>query len=362
MAAPGPPTERIIVVPEVVAFGGAERSVLALSRWLHATGRPHRFLCYWDRIGLGRHAVHPIVVTELAPRPSVIAKILALRRFAAGLSGSTFLMSGYQAALHGAVAGLGGFHTLMHDTPSLLGDGAHPTGLGALRRAAATRVLRFGLRRGGRTIVTSEYLKEESDRLYGTTADIIRMGGHTPHVPFRPRRVEGRLRLLSVSRLEANKRIDWILRALATCSDGLPWQLDIVGDGTAKPDMVALAARLGLGDRVAFHGFVDDAALSTLFDSAHLFLMPARQGYGIPAIEALDRGIPVLLHRDSGVSDILGDTPWCTVVSGGEENLAPALARAMAAVTAGRHIGHSRPAIPTEDQWAEAVAAACGWL
>ena len=33
--------------------------------------------------------------------------------------------------------------------------------------------------------------------------------------------------------------------------------------------------------------------------------MPAVQGYGIPAIESLQRGIPVLLHRESGVSDIL---------------------------------------------------------
>lgn len=352
----------MIVVPEVVAFGGAERSVLALCRWLHTRGLKHRIVSYWDRIGLARHVSFPLTMTELNPRPHPLAKVRSLRRFAWGHPGGSILMSGYQAALHASLAGIGHFHTLMHDTPSLFDNGPNPSRSAALRDAITTKALGLGLQRGGRTIVTSEFLKAESDRLYGTDAIIIRMGGPGSASTFRPRRVDGQLRLLSVSRVEANKRIDWILRALASLQNLPAWRLDIVGDGSARSELHDLCRQLGLGDRVSFYGFVSDAVVETLYDAAHLFLMPARQGYGIPAIEALQRGIPVLVHRDSGVSDILRATPWCTVIEGGEGALAASLAQAIAAAVAGHQLGQPLPAFPTEDDWAAAVAAACGWI
>ena len=122
------------------------------------------------------------------------------------------------------------------------------------------------------------------------------------------------------------------------------------------------AQSLGIGDRIHFHGFVPDEDLELLFAQTHLFLMPAVQGYGIPAIESLQRGIPVLLHRESGVSDILLDTPWATVLTGGEENMTPALQSAIEGILQSRHHAVSQPHLPTEDEWAERVATLCNWL
>src|SRR5271167_1487270 len=117
-----------------------------------------------------------------------------------------------------------------------------------------------------------------------------------------------------------------------------------------------MAEDLGIGDRIHFHGFVSDAGLEELFTRAHLFLMPAVQGYGIPAIESLQRGIPVLLHRESGVSDILLDTPWATVLTGSESNMTSSLRSAIDGVLEGRHHNIAQPHLPTEDEWARQVA------
>jgi glycosyltransferase involved in cell wall biosynthesis len=122
-----------------------------------------------------------------------------------------------------------------------------------------------------------------------------------------------------------------------------------------------MARTLGLEDRVAFHDFVDDARLEAIYDQADLFLMPARQGYGIPAAEALSRGIPVLVHRESGISDILRDTPWATVMDGGEDSMTDVLARAIGSALNGDHLNTPLPDLPTEDGWAEQVARVCGW-
>ena len=368
---PGPDS-RPIVITEIEQFGGAERSVLALARWLHQRNLQVHILTYQDRANLAAHATHPLPVVQLNAS-GTRNRIAALGAYLKGRPASApkALLSGYQPALHATLAGLRGFHDLMHDTPSLFltpGDNSLKT---RLRIGISNYIVGRGLRSGGATIVTSNYLQAECRKDFGVEAHIARMGGLATPEAFRLRAVQsgGPLRMLSVCRIEGNKRIDWILRSLAELesasprlSDKADWRLDLAGKGPLLEPLTALAAQLGLADRVHFHGFVPDAELAALYDQAHLFLMPAVQGYGIPAIESLQRGIPVLLHRESGVSDILLDTPWATVLQGGPETMTPALRSAIDRVLTGAHHHIPLPPIPTEDQWAERVARLCNWV
>jgi glycosyltransferase involved in cell wall biosynthesis len=367
---PTQPNSRIIVLTEIEAMGGAERSVLALSRWLYQHEIPNHIVTYIDHIGLTKHAQHPLEVVELRPRMRATKKVAALRRYLRTQRSSPKpLMSGYQPALHATLAGLRGFHCLMHDTPSLFEDAATLNFKRRLARRVSDTITGFGLRSGGHTIVTSEYLRAECRREFNIRSDIARMGGLTSANAFRPRPVTNQLRMLSVSRIEPNKRIDWILRALEdldhespALSERVDWRLDVVGKGSALDAMRQLATNLGLADRVHFHGYLSDADLAQLYNTTHLFLMPAVQGYGIPAIEALSRGIPVLLHRESGVSDILRQTPWAEVVDGKESAMLAGLRRAIDKTLVGAQLNTALPHLPTEDEWAERVARLCNWL
>jgi glycosyltransferase involved in cell wall biosynthesis len=345
--------------------------VLALLRWSYERGLAAHVVTYADHCGLAGYASHPLHVVELNAA-GARNRIAALRAYLRSRpqTAPQPLLSGYQPALHATLAGIRGFHDLMHDTPSLFDDPATRTLRSSVRLAASNRIVGHGLRSGGNTIVTSEYLREECRRDFGVDAHIARMGGmSTTDAGFRLRPVTSELCMLSVCRIEANKRVDWMLRALANLerrspvlSSRISWRLDLAGKGPLLGDLTELARSLGIGDRVRFHGFVPDSELQTLYDAAHLFLMPAVQGYGIPAIESLQRGIPVLLHRQSGVSDILLNTPWATVLTGGEEQMTSSLQAAIDGVLAGRHLQEPLPALPTEDSWAEQVARLCGWV
>jgi glycosyltransferase involved in cell wall biosynthesis len=365
-----PLRSRAIVITEIEAMGGAERSVLALTRWLHGHNIPCHVLTYADHVGLAQHADHPLPVVELRPTMRARHKIASLRRyFAARPEAPHPLMSGYQPALHATLAGLHGFHCLMHDTPSLFEDPAPPSFKRRVARVMSDRIVAHGLRSGGRTIVTSEYLRQECRRAFHVEADIARMGGLRGATSFHPRHVSTRLQMLSVSRIESNKRIDWILRALSALEAAHPplssrvdWHLDLVGRGSALDAMQEIAASLGLAHRVRFHGYVSDVDLEQLYNRAHLFLMPAVQGYGIPAIEALTRGIPILLHRDSGVSDILLSTPWAVVIEGAEDAMLSGLNRAIRNALSGAQLNVPPPLLPTEEDWAERVVTLCRWL
>jgi glycosyltransferase involved in cell wall biosynthesis len=370
---------RPIVMTEIEQFGGAERSIVALSRWLYRHNLPNHLVTYIDHCNLAQYATHPMQVIALKPAPGARKKIAALRHyFQQRPTGAPKpLLSGYQPALHATVAGMRGFHTLMHDTPSLFGDGEARSMRDKIRIAISNRIIGYGLRSGGNTIVTSEYLRSECRKDFNIDAKIARMGGLTPTaasthsgIPAaRIRTVGNQLRMFSVCRIEANKRIDWMIRSLAELernetplSSRVDWRLDLAGKGALIPSLQEMAKNLGIGNRIHFHGFVADEDLEQLFAQTHLFLMPAVQGYGIPAIESLQRGIPVLLHRESGVSDILLDTPWATVLTGGEENMASALRSAIDGVLQGRRHAIAQPRLPTEETWAEEVAHLCDWL
>jgi glycosyltransferase involved in cell wall biosynthesis len=80
----------------------------------------------------------------------------------------------------------------------------------------------------------------------------------------------------------------------------------LAGQGDLLPRMVERAAELGLGPRMRFPGFVDRERASALYESADVFVMPSvSEPFGIVPLEAMDRGVPVILSRQSGAAELL---------------------------------------------------------
>lgn len=362
-----------LFMSEIEQMGGAERSMLALGRWLHQQERPVYLLTYRDGAGMPAHADFPLPVMALHPSGALLPKLASLRRHFNQIppAAPPPIVSGYQPALHLSLAVGGRFHCLMHDTAALFSEPGTRSLQQSLRLRLSDRIIGYGMRRGGgRMIVTSEFLQAECRRDFHVEAEIARMGGLGDPAAFHRRPLNGRLQMLSVCRIEANKRIDWILHGLAgleqapqPLSSRVDWTLTLAGKGSALDSMRSLADDLGLAQRVNFRGYVPDAELEALYDDAHLFLMPAVQGYGIPAIEALQRGIPVLLHRESGVSDLLLDTPWASVLTGGQQDLQTHLSAMIGWLLSSEQMTSAPPpALPTENGWAERVAKLCAYI
>jgi glycosyltransferase involved in cell wall biosynthesis len=70
--------------------------------------------------------------------------------------------------------------------------------------------------------------------------------------------------------------------------------------------MIERVAELGLARRVLFPGFVDRSQAAALFQSADVFVMPSvSEPFGIVPLEAMDREVPVIVSRQSGVAEVL---------------------------------------------------------
>lgn len=109
--------------------------------------------------------------------------------------------------------------------------------------------------------------------------------------------------LLAVGSVKPNKNFRAIEQALARVPE-LPWKVAIAG-----PTNVGIfrdADRVPEGVRML--GFVDDATLAQLYAHAAWFVFPSLyEGFGLPAIEAMANGCPVIAARAASIPEVCGD-------------------------------------------------------
>jgi glycosyltransferase involved in cell wall biosynthesis len=141
--------------------------------------------------------------------------------------------------------------------------------------------------------------------------------------------------ILGLGTLQPRKNFEGLIRAfarlLAARNDHSEWarlHLVIAGEkGWTYEEMLALPDRLGLGDRVHFLGFVDDGDLPALYNLSAVLAFPSwYEGFGLPVLEALACGTPVVAADNSSLPEVIG-TAGLMVDAGDADGLADALAR-----------------------------------
>ena len=117
-----------------------------------------------------------------------------------------------------------------------------------------------------------------------------------------------------------------LLRALAQARSKVPdVSLDIAGRGPLAPALKAYARELGLDDAVRFLGFVTPVE-AAIEDAAIVVVPSLGEGFGMVALEAMERARPVVASAVGGLSEIVADGETGLVVPAGEaEPLADAI-------------------------------------
>lgn len=116
--------------------------------------------------------------------------------------------------------------------------------------------------------------------------------------------------LLCLGTAEPGKRAVDAIRALALLRDrGQAVQLVLAGN--AGPLTAALkreAVRLSVEDRVRFAGYVEEGRLAPLYTAATALIFPSLyEGFGLPPLEAMARGTPVIATQAQAMREVLGD-------------------------------------------------------
>lgn len=107
--------------------------------------------------------------------------------------------------------------------------------------------------------------------------------------------IPDRLILLAVGRLDEEKRVEVIIRAMPEIAARVDAHLVVVGKGKLLRGTQALVEKLGINDRVTFTGFIADEELPNFYDAADLFVMPGiAELQSIATMEAMASGLPVV--------------------------------------------------------------------
>lgn len=119
-------------------------------------------------------------------------------------------------------------------------------------------------------------------------------------VPDRAQGIGDRVTILFVGRLQARKRVDWLLRACAEMPEPKP-RLVIVGDGPEREALEGAARQVY--PPAQFTGAKHGEELRPYFAQADLFVLPGTGGLAVQ--EAMSHGLPVMVARGDGTQDDL---------------------------------------------------------
>ena len=201
------------------------------------------------------------------------------------------------------------------------------------------RFVAGSVRRAAAVIAVSEFTRRDLIDLYGLPEQKVHAIPNGVDARFSPRSGAvaagaGRHRLeapfvLAVGALQARKNVPRLVRAFSAAAphDHL---LAVVGsDRGGRAEVIATAAAVGLGDRLRLLGHVGEDALPDLYSAARVLAFPSLyEGFGLPALEAMACGTPVVASRTTGLGEAVGDASL-TVDPTSVEELADALCRVL---------------------------------
>ena len=172
-----------------------------------------------------------------------------------------------------------------------------------------------GLQAADHIIAVSERTRQMAITRYGIAPDKISVvyNGVSPldHTPSStaPPLMRGEKRVLFMGRVTWQKGPGFFVNAARLVLDEMPdVRFIMAGSGDRLYAMIERAASLRIGSRFHFTGFLRGEDVQHLYAISSLYVMPSvSEPFGITPLEALQCGIPVLLSRQSGCSEVLPD-------------------------------------------------------
>lgn len=179
------------------------------------------------------------------------------------------------------------------------------------------RIEREGFRAADKIIAVSHYTKKIVAEKYGINPDKIHVVHNgVLHEDLRERTAVNRLRsfkalgykvVLYLGRLTIQKGPDYFLKAAArVLKENQHVVFLVAGSGDMERQLIMEASYLGISDKVFFTGFLRGTDQRDAYEAADLYVLPSvSEPFGLTPLEALYAGTPVLISKQSGVSEVL---------------------------------------------------------
>jgi glycosyltransferase involved in cell wall biosynthesis len=218
-----------------------------------------------------------------------------------------------------------------------------------------SRTISASVKRASRVVTVSESTKRDIVELLSTEAEKIAVTPLGVDERFRRLDREGLARFreqagiegpfaLFVGTLEPRKNLTRLLEAFALIANDVAHDLVVIGpEGWLTSEIHETASRLIKRGRVQFRGFVPDGQLPAWYSACDLFAYPSLyEGFGLPVLEAMACGAPVLTSNDSALPEVVGDAA-VTVDPSSVDAIAEGMKRVLTNVELADDLGRRGP-------------------
>lgn len=157
-------------------------------------------------------------------------------------------------------------------------------------------------------ICVSEFTAGQVEDLLHVERSKLRIIHHGTRFVDPPVGVERQSWILHVGALQARKNLLRLIEAFESAAP-VPWRLILAGgDGFGAAQIRARVAVSPARERIEFLGWVDDQRLADLYARSSLLAFPSLdEGFGIPVLEAMAWGLPVVASNRSSLPEVCGD-------------------------------------------------------
>ncbi len=195
----------------------------------------------------------------------------------------------------------------IHDVLYRVAPQAHP----GLRSLGMRLLVPLAARRSTRIVAPSQTTADDLQRLLGVPAakiDVVANGVSPPPPGVGPVAPRGRPLVLTASGKLPHKNLAALLDALALIEPSRRPELVLPGYPTAhEGELRERARRLGLEADVRFLGWLPASELEALYRRASCAVLPSvYEGFGLPVLEAMARGVPVACSRGGSLGEVAG--------------------------------------------------------
>lgn len=174
---------------------------------------------------------------------------------------------------------------------------------------------REGMRYADGVIAVSSRIRDTVIKRYGVPANKVRVvhnGIDLTDVQGVPAGLEalraaGNKIILFVGRLTIMKGPDYFIQVAKIVLDYYPNTFFVIsGSGDMEHQIMQQAAALGIADKIIYAGFARGEELESLYRAADIFVMPSvSEPFGLTSLESIANGTPVLMSKQSGVSEVV---------------------------------------------------------
>jgi glycosyltransferase involved in cell wall biosynthesis len=157
-------------------------------------------------------------------------------------------------------------------------------------------------------IAVSAFTARQVEKLLGFDATRIRVVHHGVRKPQMRRAVSRERTVLFVGALQARKNVVRLVDAFQQMPSD--WRLVLAGSicGYGVGEIMKRIAGSCCSDRIQVTGYVSDDALEELYARASIFAFPSLdEGFGMPVLEAMARGVPVVTSNASALKEVAGE-------------------------------------------------------